>query len=112
MAFDYAMLTNVRPIYAVSSSIYTNPSSTTSYIRTIFFHVVTSSMQTISLWNLASGTTVSSSNKIFQYTLSGSNSFMLELGIPGIILTNESASIWATTTDNNGTNVMIMGGKE
>lgn len=110
--FNYSQLKAIAPLSNVSASVFTNSAATASYVRTVYVYAVTSSNQTLNMWSVPNGAAVGNHNKILQYQLSGSTSFMIEFGIPGIILNTSGDSIWASTTDMSGSNIMIMGGIE
>ena len=110
--FNYKLLTEIQPIAAVSASVYTNAAATASYIRTIVLHNVTSSVQNVMLWKSVGASAVDTAHKFFNYAISGSGTFMLEFGAPGLMLTQSSDAIYAATTDANGVNITIVGGTE
>jgi hypothetical protein len=110
--FNYKLLTELQPITTPSCSVFVNTAATASYVRTIHLHSVSGSTQNVSLWKVPSGATASNANRFFNSSLSGSSTFMIEFGNPGFMVTQSGDSIWASTSNNGGVNIMIVGGVE
>lgn len=114
-AFDYKILTNLTPIAAPSASIFVNAAATASYARSILLHNVSSSLQTVNLWLVPSGALTSPISESFRFLnvgISGSSTFLMEFGNPGLMISQSDASIWGSTTNPNGVNIYIVGGVE
>ena len=114
-AFDYKILTNLTPIAAPSASLFVNAAATASYARSILLHNVSSSMQTVNLWLIPSGaatTPMEDKYRFLNVGISGSSTFIMEFGNPGLMVTQSDASIWGSCTNDKGINVLIYGGQE
>ena len=102
-----------------TTTLYTNPASTTTYIRSILFHNTTvDNSITISLHliqnNAGSVGTTSDSNKILRITLDGTDTYFMELAFP-IVLTAANDSLRVVnlnTTTNDIVTAQLLGDKE
>ena len=113
--FNYKLLTEIKPIATPSASVYVNAAATASYIRQIVLYNTTGSVEQVKLWKYISGsaiTPMSNTQQFFNYGLSGSATFILDFGPPGLMLTQSYDAIYASSTTNNIVNIVIMGGTE
>ena len=111
--FNYSILRNLAPITLPSSSLFVHVAATASYCRSILIHNISGSAQVCTLW-LCTGSysPMQDKDRFFQTSISASSTFIIELGTPGIIMTQSGAQIWGTPTNANGLNIAIYGGSE
>ena len=111
--FNYSILRGLAPVTLPSCSLFAHTAATASYARSILIHNVSSSVQTCTLW-LCTGSysPMLDKDRFFQTSISGSSTFIIELGTPGMIMTQSGAQIWGTTTNDSGINIAIYGGVE
>lgn len=115
MAFDYKLMTNgFVQMTTPSSSLYMNSSPTASYVRQMIFYNVSGSTQNVQLWLAPSGTSspMTDGAKFLSYGLSGSATFIMDFGVPGLIMSCSGMAIYGATSNANGVNVLITGGTE
>lgn len=110
--FNYKILTNLTSMTAASGGLFVNTAATASYVRQIILHNVTSSVEQVQLWLTPATQVAADAYKFFNYTLSGSTTFIADMGIPGLMLTQSNASISGSCTDDSKINIMIIGGSE
>jgi hypothetical protein len=113
--FNYTLIKPLTPLASPSGSVFVNNATTASYLRTILLHNVSSSLETVQLWYMPSGsalTPMSLANRFLNVGISGSSTYLLEFGAPGLIMTQSGATIYGGTTDANGVNISIFGGQE
>lgn len=100
-------------------SLYTNPASTTSYVRSILVHNVSSTDSvalSVHMVQNSSGSvgSVADSNKIARISVQPQDTYFLELAFP-ITLTNANDSIRVVnhnTTSGQDATVLALGDKE
>lgn len=117
MAFVYSQLT---PITTIANStpavVYTNPASTTSYVRTIVIHNTNTSAETVTLYNVpdnagAAGT-AAATNQFYKQEIAADSTVILEFAVPGIMLTDTNDTLQASTTTASKVTIQITGGTE
>jgi hypothetical protein len=104
--------------YDSTTTIYANPASTTTYIRSLLFHNVSANAVNVALHFVQnSGGSVGStatSNRILKITLDSTDTYFMELAFP-IVLTGENDSLRivnANTTAGDSVTVTILGDRE
>jgi hypothetical protein len=113
--FNYTLIKPLTPLSSPSGSVFVNNAVTASYLRTILLHNVSASVETVQLWCVPSGsaaTPMSNAYRFLNVGISGSSTYLLEFGAPGLIMSQSQSVIYGSTTDNNGVNIMILGGQE
>ena len=116
MAFDYARLTEITTIADSVGVVYTNPADTTTYVRLIVIHNGNSSTEDVLLYNVpdnaAAVGTAGDTNVFYAETIAVNGTTIIDLGSPGIILTDENDTIQADTETASKVTIQIMGGIE
>ena len=112
MAFDYQKLTAITTIPSSVGSIYTNPSSTKSYIRQIIIHNGNTTVETVILYNVPVAGSVGDLTKFYEEDIPVNGTTILDFGTPGIILDAEDDAIQADTDTASKVTIQIMGGTE
>ena len=112
MAFDYAKLTAITTIPSSVATVYTNPSSTTSYIRQIIIHNGNTSVETIKLYNVPAAGSVGDLTKFYEEEMPVNGTTIIDSGVPGIILDTQNDSLQAVTDTALKVTIQIMGGTE
>ena len=92
-------LTEIVRLGAGKTTVYANPASMKTYIRSIHLHNTDVADKYIEIWNVpdnaAAVGTADDTNKWIQVTVPTDESVFLEFGAPGIILVDENDSIQA-----------------
>jgi hypothetical protein len=116
MAFTYSRLTEISQIAASAASVYANPSSKTTYIRSITLHNANSSAETVVLYNVpdssGSAGTAAIGNQFYKASVAAESTVIIEFATPGIILEDTNDTIQASTTTANKVTIQIMGATE
>ena len=123
MAFDYSRLTEMTQIGTAdtTTTMYANPSSTTSYVRQVWFHLSTYgalnfSSSTIKMYVVPDDSTSVRSafvtHAFFERSLATNDTYVLECGVPGIILVDQNDTLQMTHTSKTTVSYMVMGGIE
>jgi len=116
MSFDYSRLCEITTVASTVGSVYTNPSSTKSYIRLIILHNTSSTSETVVLYNVpdsgGSLGTAGDTNKFYYESITANSTSIIDLGTPGLILQDTNDSIQAVTTTASKVTIQIMGGTE
>ena len=117
MAFVYSQLT---PITTIASStpaaVYTNPASTTTYVRTIVIHNTNTTSETVTLYNVPDNAgavgTSGATNQFYKQSVEANSTVILEFAVPGIMLTDANDTLQASTTTASKVTIQITGGTE
>jgi hypothetical protein len=117
MAFNYAKLAEAELLDSSGVTIFTNPVSTTTYIRSIILHNVNTIVETVSLYNVpdstgSAGTLSDTTNRIYKEELEAGDTRILEFPTPGLVLTDANDTIQGLCTVNNKVIVYMYGGQE
>lgn len=116
MAFTYSRLTEITTISDSAASVYSNPSSTTSYLRQILLHNTSSSEETVELWVVPDSGglegTAADANKIYEETLPSGATRMIEFAPPGYILEDENETLQAAASTASVVTISVMGAVE
>ena len=121
MGFDYSRLTEITGVTTAGTThaMYVNPSGTTSYARQILLHAVDLtgfSASSVSLYMApAMGGSVGYAqvtNCMFNRSLLTNETYILDLGVPGLILKNVNDSLRMVHTSKTTINYYVMGGIE
>lgn len=116
MAFAYARVLEITTIAAAAASVYSNPASTTTYIRGIILHNGNTTAETVILYNVpdnagAAGT-AGTTNEMYYEIMPARSTTILEFPAPGIILTATADTIQATTTTASKVTIQLLGATE
>ena len=116
MIFDYARLAEITALPNSAGSVYTNPASTSSYVKLIQLHNTSTVNEIVSLYNVpdAAGTvgTASTANRFFNYTMAPNETIQVEYNSPGLVLKDENDTIQAAASTAAKVNIEIYGGLE
>jgi len=122
MGFDYAPLAQgAVGTSGGTSTIYTNPSGTTSYVRQIWLHVTADGLTNFSETSTRmmlvpdNGGVVGvarTTEAFFSRSLATNETYLLDCGVPGIVLgdTNDTLQMWHPSQTT--INYIVTGGKE
>lgn len=115
IALQRGKLADIQYIPATVGSIYANPASSKSYIRSIILHNTNSSPETVQLYNVPDSATAlgtaADGNKFFEKDLNQNETLFIDLEYP-IVLTDENDSIQAVTTTASKVTVQVLGDKD
>jgi hypothetical protein len=111
MAISYPKLADIQTVASSAGSIFSNPSSKSTYIRSIVLHNTNSTAETVKLYNVPDSAgsvgTAAATNRFLNISLAANASYEWKLG--PIPLTDENDSIQAETTTASKVTVMIFG---
>lgn len=115
MARQFTRLADIQYVGSTAASIYTNPASTKSYIKSIILFNANTSSETVKLYNVpnsgASVGTAAESNQFAEFTIATKETFMFDLPYP-ITLIDENDTIQASTTTASKVTVQLNGDKD
>ena len=113
MALAPAKLSEIAYIGSSSGSIYTNPSSTTSYVKTLLIHNTNTTTEAIVINRVPNSGgslgTAAASNRIYSFNLAANDTIEIKFEGPGQILTATNDAIFANTTTASKVTVTVMG---
>jgi hypothetical protein len=117
MAFTYNRLVASGIAYVasgVAADIYTHNtgSYTTSYIRVVIIHNTNTTDESVTLYYRPAGVTITSAHEFYKETISAGATRIIELAVPGIILTANSDAISGVTTTGSKVTVQLYGAQE
>lgn len=116
MAFAYGRLTEITTIDTSAGAVYTNPASTTSYIRLIVIHNTYTSAEAVSLYivpdNAGAAGTAGNTNKMYYESVPANDTRILEFPAPGLMLVDTNDTIQASTTTASRVTIQIYGATE
>ena len=116
MAFTYAKVLEITTIAATVGVVYSNPASTTTYIRGIILHNGNTTAETVILYNVpdnaGSAGTPGTTNEFYYEIMPAYSTTILEFPTPGIILTATADTIQADTTTASKCTIQILGATE
>lgn len=109
---QYTKLADIQYVADSAGSLYANPSSKTTYIRSLVLYNNNSTPETVTLYNVPDSAsalgTAGAGNEFFQKSLAPNETFVLEFNYP-IVLTDENDSIQASTTTGSMVTAQILG---
>lgn len=112
MALTHGKLTDIQYVAATAGSIYANPASSKSYIRSIILHNTNTTPETVELYNVPDSTaalgTAGTANQFFKKDVSANETLFVDLEYP-IVLTDTNDSIQAVTTTASKVTVQVLG---
>jgi hypothetical protein len=117
MSFAYAKLSEAVLLTSAGNTTFTNPTSTTSYIRMIIIHNVNTSAETVSLYNVpdsggSAGTLSDTENRFYKESLDAGATRIIEFPAPGLVLTDENDTIQGSCTVDSKVIIWAYGGQE
>lgn len=115
MSFEYGRLAEIAYVGSSAAAVYTNPAST-SFIRLIILFNGNTTAELVKLYNVpnsggAAGT-ASEANQFYEESIGAKETIILDLPVPGLVLTDLNDTIQAETTTGSKVTVQIMGGQE
>lgn len=115
MALQYGKLADIQYVASSAGSLYANPASTKTYIKSIVLFNGNTTTETVKLYNVPDATaalgTAGVSNIFLQKDLAANETFIIDLEYP-IVLTDQNDSLQAVTTTASKVTVQIMGNKD
>jgi hypothetical protein len=117
MAFDYEILTEITTVDGSSASaLYTNAASTKTSIRLMILHNSNTSAETVKLYNVPDSTgsvgTAGVTNKIFERSLIPNETYVWNIGAPGIIQEDTNDTLQGVTSTSSKVTFQAFGGAE
>ena len=116
MAFAYSQLTPITTIASSVGAVYTNPSSKTSYIRSIVIHNTNTTAETVALHNVPDNSgsvgTAAATNQFYKTSVAADTTIIIEFPVPGISLSDVNDTIQASTTTASKVTIQISGATE
>ena len=116
MAFAYSILTEITTIAAATAAVYTNPASTTAFVRSITIFNGHTSNETVVLYNVPDNAgavgTAGETNEFFNQEVAPNETVIIEWAAPGLILADENDTIQADADTASKVTIQIMGATE
>ena len=116
MAFTHSRLKEITHVGTSAASVYNNPASTTTHVKTIIIHNLNSSTENVELWNVPDSTgsvgTAADANKMHKMAVEANETVMLEFPGPGLLLEDTNDSIQAKTDTASKVTIQIYGTKD
>ena len=122
--FDYSALTEMSSVTTAGSThtMYANPSSTTTFIRQIWLHASVAGLtsfsgSTVRVYLVPDTATAvapaeTPTNQFFERALVTSETYMIDCGVPGIVLADQNDTLQIIHTAQTTLTYMVMGGTE
>lgn len=120
MAVDHSILAEISGVTTAGTtlSIYANPAGTTTTVRQIWLHAPSDGMigftsSLVKLFNVPDSATSlgnpSVTNQFFQRSIATNETYILDCGVPGIILAdqNDTIRIWHTNSTDGAAGTTI-----
>lgn len=115
MTMQRGKLADIQTIATTAGSIYANPASTKTYIKTIIIHNTNTTAETVQVFNVpdSSGSlgTAVTTNRFINVSLAANDTLEFSPDYP-IVLTDTNDSIQASTTTASKVTVMLHGDKD
>lgn len=112
MARQYTRLADIQYVASSAASIYTNPASTKSYVKSLVLFNGNTSTETVKLYNVPDNAgavgTAGAGNQFAEISLSTLETLMFDLPYP-ITLVDQNDSIQASTTTASKVTVQVLG---
>lgn len=116
MAFAYAKVLETTTIAATAGVLYSNPASTTTYIRGIILHNGNTTAETVILYNVPDNAgvagTPATTNEFYYEIMPAYATTVLEFPTPGIMLTATADTIQGDTTTASKVTIQLLGALE
>jgi len=115
MARQFTRLVDIQYVASSASAVYTNASSTTTYIKSLVLYNGNTSAETVRLYNVpdsgGSAGTAADDNQFAEVSLASKETLMFDLPYP-ITLIDENDTIQASTTTGSKVTIQILGDKD
>lgn len=112
MARQYTRLANIQYVASSAGAIYTNPSSTKTFIKSLVLFNGNTSSETVKLYNVPDSTgsvgTAGASNQFAEIVLGSLETLMFDMPYP-VTLIDTNDTIQASTTTASKVTVQILG---
>ena len=112
MARQYTRLADIQYIASSAGSIYANPASTKTYIKSLILFNGNTSAETVKLYNVPDSTgsvgTAGVSNQFAEVILGATETLMFDMPYP-VTLVDTNDSIQAVTTTASKVTVQLLG---
>lgn len=111
-SFQLAKLGDIQYVPSSVGSVYSNPASTKTFVRSILLYNGDTVVQNISLHNVADSAgsvgTAGAGNRFFKQNLAADETLEIPFGY-ALVLTDTNDSIQAVTTTASKVTIMLMG---
>ena len=115
MTMQRGKLADIQYVGSSAASIYTNPSSTKTYVREIVLFNGNNTTETVRLYNVPDSAgsigTAAGGNQWLEVALAGKETLIIGFDYP-VVLTDTNDSIQASTTTASKVTVMLHGDKD
>lgn len=115
MARQFTRLADIQYVPSTAGAIYTNASSTTTFIKSFVLFNGNTSAENVKLYNVPDNAgavgTAGDSNQFMEVSLAAKETLMFDMPYP-ITLINENDTIQAITTTASKVTVQILGDKD
>lgn len=115
MARQFTRLADIQYVANSAGAIYTNPASTSSYIKSFVLFNINTGTETVKLYNVPDNAgavgTAGDASQFAEISLAAKETLMFDLPYP-ITLINQNDTIQAITTTANKVTVQILGDKD
>ena len=115
MTMQRGKLADIQYVASSAGSIYSNPSSTKTYVREIVLFNGNSAAELVKLYFVPDSTgslgTAGASNQFAELTLAAKETLILDFDYP-LVLTDTNDSLQAATTTASKVTVMLQGDKD
>ena len=115
MTMQRAKLADIQYIASSAGSIYSNPASTKTFVRSLIFHNTNTASETVKVYNVPDSTgslgTASAANRFLNITLAANATFEYSPEYP-MVLTDTNDSIQAETTTASKVTAMVIGDQD
>lgn len=116
MAFIYKNIVPITTIAATAGAVFTNPSTTTTYVRFISLHNTNTTAEEVVLNLVPNSTgsvgTAAVTNQIFKESIEANGTRILEFPAPGLMLEAENDTLQAVTDTASKVTITSCGGQE
>lgn len=116
MVLQRTKLADAQRIPSTAGSLYANPSSTVTYVKSIHFFNSNSSSEAVEVYIVPDSTgslgTADDSNIANKFTLPANDAYTWVVEGIGIVLTDTNDAIFAKTSTANKVNVWLFGDKD
>lgn len=120
MARQFTRLADIQYVSNTAGSVYSNPASTTTYVKSFILFNGNTSTETVKLYNVPDnagsvGTAVdagsASGNQFAEISIASKETIMFDLPYP-ITITDQNDSIQAVTTTATRVTIQLLGDKD
>jgi len=116
MSFAYARLTEITTLGVSAVQVYTNPTGTTSYVRTLILHNTNTLGEAVTLYNVPDSSnatgTAAAANQFYKDTVTSEDTVFIEIPAPGIVMTGSHDTIQGVCHTASLVTIQMYGGLE